>query len=677
MTNQVFNMRKYYGENVRQFTQPLAQGEETYLIFLKGSATVGHTLVASIFDNAGFRLAGATISYQWQQSVNGCWIDIVGETGRSLTLHNFLLKQQVRMLASWVDSWGCSKSIASSAVAVAAQNAIVLENRKVGTTAWKITNLAMNDEIAGYADATSINKGQALNLKISLAQAGEYRLDVYRLGYYGGKGGRLIASVTGLNGLTQAAPTMTNASTKLVEYKWNTSYTLQTGRDWTTGLYLAKLTDGKTGKQTYIPFVVRDDNRPSDLGFQDAATTAQAYNNYGGYSVYDANSNGGQPAYQVSFDRPYAATNLGLTNTDGYNCNNMLAWEYNMTRWLESQGYDVSYYTNIDVSNNSWQLYSQKIFLSVGHDEYWSMDQRNNVQKARDNGINLAFFSANTAYWQVRLDPSSSGQANRTITVYKDTSKIGFGKSIDPIAKTNPIAATTLFRSPEVNRPENTLLGIGYVSDRGDVYRGHDFIVSNASDPYYANTKLKNGDRLRGLVGYEWDALLNNGLAPPGLVVLSHSPVQANSILPPLPPGTNPNISNAVRYTAASGAKVFSTGSIQWVWGLDSAWVTTPRVEGSWLRRMKNWLRRMKQHWSTSINSPRVTTPRADFRAQQIAVNVFADMGAKPQTPSAGIVVQEFLACRQGNSVELARQKRILNAEKLTGLRSILTIDKA
>jgi hypothetical protein len=285
----------------------------------------------------------------------------------------------------------------------------------------------------------------------------------------------------------------------------------------------------------------------------------------------------------------------------------MLAWEYNMVRWQESQGYDVSYFTNIDTSINPLQLYSQNVFQVTGHDEYWSMDMMNNVTNARDKGINLAFFSANTAYWQVRFEPSSSGQANRVMTVYKDTSGIGIsGDSLDPVTVTNPSAATTLFRSPQVNRPENALMGVGYLSDTPNIYSGYDFVVSNALDPYYANTGLKNGDKLRGLVGYEWDGLLNNGFAPPGLVVLSQSPVQAGTVLPPLPSGTNPNISNAVRYTAASGAKVFSTGSVQWVWGLDSDNVIDPRV---------------------------------DIRAQQITVNVLKDMGAKPKTPSSGIVV--------------------------------------
>jgi hypothetical protein len=587
-------------------TSSVANINDLGLAILAGSATSGATLKTNILDTDG--LTGVIINYQWQQFANNIWTNIAGATAKSLTLGASLLGQQVRATASYIDALGSSENIFTLGTNIAAQNAIVLENQKTGTTAWQITNLATNNEIAGYGDATSINKGQALNLKVSLAQAGQYRIDVYRLGYYGGTGGRLLASVTGLNGVTQAGPTITNVNTNLIEYKWNTSYTLQTGTDWTTGLYQVKLTDSRTGKQTYIPFVVRDDNRPTDLGFQDAVTTAQAYNNYGGYSVYDVNSTGGQRAYQVSFDRPYAAAHLGLTNTDGFNSNNMLAWEYNMTRWLESQGYDVSYYTNLDVSTNPLQLYSQKTFLSVGHDEYWSMEQRNNVQQARDNGTNLAFFSANTAYWQVRFDPSSSGQANRVMTIYKDSSGIGTNPSIDPIAQTNPSAATTLFRSSEVNRPENALLGVGYVGDSGNIYGGYDFVVSNASDPYYANTGLKNGDRLTGLVGYEWDALLNNGLTPPGLVVLSQSPVPSIGLggLGLLPPGTNDTISNAVRYTASSGAKVFSTGSIQWVWGLDSSNVTNPRV---------------------------------DRRAQQITVNVLKDMGTIPQTPDAGIVV--------------------------------------
>jgi Domain of unknown function (DUF4347)/Domain of unknown function (DUF4082) len=571
-------------------TSAVANVNDLGIAILAGSATTGANLKANIVDADG--LAGVNINYQWQRLVSGNWTNIAGATAQSLTLTTTLLGLQVRSLATYIDALGSSENTVTSGVTVAAQNAIVLENQKAGTTAWQIpaTNLATNDEISGYADATSINKGQALNLKVSLAQAGQYRINVYRLGYYGGAGGRLISSSNLLNGVTQSAPT-TDPTTRLVEYNWNNSYTLQTSATWTTGLYLAKLTDSRTGKQTDVQFVVRDDNRPADLGFQDAVTTAQAYNTYGGYSAYDFNSAGGQQAYKISFDRPVARNDINTS---------MITWEYDMARWMESQGYDVSYYSNLDVHTKPLQLYSQKTFLSVGHDEYWSMEMRNNVEQARDNGTNLAFFSANTAYWRVRFEPSSTGQSNRTMVIYKDS------WNLDPVAQQDSSQATTRFRSPVLNRPENALLGVMYIGNGGGT--GFDYVVSNASDSYYANTGLNNGDLLTGLVGYEWDAVVNNGFTPAGLVVLSESPVSEPDpdIAPFLPPGTNTTIANAVRYTAPSGAKVFSTGSLQWMWGL---------------------------------NSDGGTNPRFDQRAQQIAVNVLKDMGAKPKTPSPGIVV--------------------------------------
>ncbi len=549
-------------------------------VILKGSATVGRTLTETVLDADG--LTGVNIQYVWQQSNTGTtWTNISGATTKSFALTSAQLGKQVRLRTTYTDALGSLENIVSAGTAITAQNAIVLENQKTGTTNWQINGTeATNNEIAGYGDATSINKGQALNLKISLAQAGQYSIDVYRLGYYGGTGGRLMSSATGLTGVTQAAPTI-DPTTRLVECKWNTSYTLQTAASWTSGLYLAKLTDARTGKQSYVEFVLRDDGRPAELGFQDAADTVAAYNNYGGYSAYSFNSLNGQRAYQVSFDRPIAV-----------NTNSMLTWEYNAARWMESQGYDVSYYSNLDIQVNPLQLYSQNAFVSVGHDEYWSMEMRNNVEQARDNGANLAFFSANTAYWRVRFQSSSTGAANRIMNIYKDD------WNLDPVAQKDNSQATTRFRAPQINRPENALLGVMYTGYNDT--SSYNFTVSNATDPYYANTGLVNGSTIPGLVGYEWDAVVNNGQSPAGLVVLSQTPVTSVATAPDLPPGTNLTVANSVRYTAASGAKVFATGSIQWVWGLDS---------------------------------DRAPTPLRSAAIQKIATNVFADLGAQPRTP--------------------------------------------
>ncbi len=480
-------------------------------------------------------------------------------------------------------------------------NPIYLENKKSGTTNWKITNQSTSNEIAGYATATSVNQGESLPIKVSLAQPGQFTIDIYRLGYYQGNGGRLIVSSGSLSGITQPALTLTDAATKLYEAtNWSTSYTVAVGNDWTTGLYTAKLTEQATGKQSQVWFVVRDDSRSSDIIFQSSFTTYFAYNSTAGYSTYAYNSTAGQRGYKVSSDRP-----LSMTTFEWHHFNQMTLWEYNMLRWLESQGYDVSYITNIDFQTSSQILQGHKVFLSVGHDEYWSLEQRNLVEQARNSGVSLAFFSSNTAYWRVRFENSNGGQANRVMVCYKDT--------------TDPVAPTNKWRSTQNNRPENSLLGIMYTGDRDDLYytwgdpngssnsySGYDFVVANSSDPYYANTNLTNGSTLTQLVGFEWDSIVNNGASPSGLVTLGQSTVSPTNVDGDLPPGTNTQVSHAVRYTAASGAKVFSTGSNQWMWGLDS---------------------------------DRVTSPKEDNRAKQIAVNVLADMGAKPQTPGAGIIV--------------------------------------
>ncbi|WP_445637554.1 DUF4082 domain-containing protein [Nostoc sp. DSM 114161] len=495
-----------------------------------------------------------------------------------------------------------------SATAIPANpNPVYLENLNSGTTNWKLDNRG-NGEIAGYASATSVNKGESLDIKVSLGQAGQYTIDVYRLGYYGGTGGRLIASSGVLNGTTQAACTV-DPDTRLVECNWTTSYVLQVGNNWTSGIYVAKLTDKATGVVAHVWFVVRDDSSNADILFNSAVSTVLAYSSTGGYSLYSSNSIGGERAFKVSYDRPFAQATYQNSNE----ADTPLRWEYNMVRWLESLGYDVTYTDSMQVHTNGQKLLNHKVFLSVGHDEYWSKEMRDRIEAARNTGINLGFFSANTGYWRVRFENSTlaAGQVkpNRVMACYKPD------WALDPVAQQQgPSAATNKFRSAQNQRPENSLLGVMYGSDL-DTYGGFNFVVANASDPYYANTGLKNGDQLAMLVGYEWDFIVNNGSTPPGLVMLSQSPVTPADVLPnfdepvgerALPANQDFTKSHSARYTASSGAKVFASGTIQWAWGLDS--------DG-------------------------VSPFREDIRAKQITVNILADMGAKPQAPNASLIV--------------------------------------
>src|SRR5581483_2034066 len=179
---------------------------------------------------------------------------------------------------------------------------------------------------------------------------------------------------------------------------------------WVSGMYIVKLT-AKTGEQSYIPFVVRSE-RASDFVFIHAANTDEAYNNWGGKSLYDSNSSGGRRANKVSFDRPFS-----YSDGAGY----LLTWEYPMLRWLERNGYDVSYLSTSDVQNYPTLLRNHHGILIVGHDEYWSKAMRDNLEAAVNSGINLANFAANSIYWQIRYESATTnGAPDRVIVCYKD-----------------------------------------------------------------------------------------------------------------------------------------------------------------------------------------------------------------------------------------------------------------
>jgi hypothetical protein len=414
-------------------------------------------------------------------------------------------------------------------------NIITTENARPGTRAWRFARSASKD-IGGYASATSAAPGETIRMFVSTTDP-TFTLQIFRMGWYGGDGARSMQGPIELAGRNQPVPSP-DPVTGLIRCNWEESYRVTIPADWLSGVYLAKITGKPSGNENYIMFVVRDE-RAAAILFQSAVTTFQAYNNWGGKSLYPFNSTGPQ-AQKVSFDRPYEATTGGF----------LYQYEYNMVRWLEREGYDVTYATNIDTAARPWVLTRVKAFLSTGHDEYWSWEMRANVEAARDHGVDLAFFSANSCYWQIRFEDDY-----RTIVGYKESAL-----SADPFAHdgdpTNDHLVTTLWRNVPVMRPEEELIGVmteGWEID-------DDVVVQNASHWVFANTGLKPGHRLRGLLGYEVDSV--HGIrSPRDLVVLAHSPFTNEDGIS--------GYSDMTIYTAPSGAIVFAAGTIQWSWGLD------------------------------------------------------------------------------------------------------------
>ncbi len=426
----------------------------------------------------------------------------------------------------------------------AGTNGIVAENALPGSSDWAITKPSVAGHLVeGYASATSVNIGGQINLFVNTAPASAYTLDLYRMGWYGGAGARLVLHVAGLAGISQPACPQ-DPIRRTVSCAWTNPYALSVPTAWRSGVYLAKLTRAD-GYQSYIIFVVRDDSSHSPLLFQTSVNTYQAYNAWGGPSLYggsdESSSNFAQRAYAVSFDRPYQR---------GYGAGDFLYWEYPMVQWLERGGYDVSYQTDLDTDASAAILEQHKVLLVVGHDEYWSKGMRDNVEAAVAAGVSVAFLGANIGYWQVRLEGSSLG-AKRVMVCYKD-------KTLDPLASTQPALATVKWRDPLVNRPEDALIGQEFEGWFYPPYPG--LVVQNTGAWPYYQTGLHDGDVIPGVVGYEYDGVQHDATTPQDLQILATTPVTNYN-------GTK-GTANVTLYKAASGAQVFSAGSIVWSWGL-------------------------------------------------------------------------------------------------------------
>ena len=477
-----------------------------------------------------------------------------------------------------------------------AANPIIGENQQPGTDQWVLASPATKHEIEGYASATSVAAGGTIRLFVSTASP-RYTIDVYRLGWYGGKGGRLVAQTVERPGKKQLVPAPDPDG--LVECAWTDPYELAVPSGWVTGIYLAKLTTTDTKKQSYIPFVVRDDARAATYLVQSSVTTFQAYNNWGGKSLYDFNSTGPR-ASRVSFLRPYAfglnpqsAAGVGagelITNLQGAAQTGPMGWEYPMVRFLEREGFDVGYATNVDLHRDPQLVGKHRVFVSMGHDEYWSSRMRDNVELARDHGTtSLAFFSGNVSYWQVRFQPSKTGQPDSTLYCTKDA-------ALDPLSAGADAHRTTVhFRDALVGRSEEGLAGVAFQ----DYGMNADLVVHDPSSWLFAGAGLALGAKLSGLLGYEVDGAAEPPL--PGVRRVMRSPWTT------LQPSNG--ISDVTVRALPSGAETFAAGSIQYAWGLDAyrpAGVTQPNVASPAAEAIaRNVLTRFAQPRPPRIRSP-------------------------------------------------------------------------
>ncbi|GAC1543332.1 MAG: hypothetical protein NVS3B10_07590 [Polyangiales bacterium] len=586
--------------------------------------------------------------------------------------------------------FGFAAALAAAAFGVSiaawADNPIQIENAKPVDpvkdnwqpdydASYAAKNIGIDGIIDGYPSSWSVKNGDTLGLKVSTTAA-SFRTRIYRLGWYNKVGSRLVWENASTPGEKQPFPAE-NTDTGLVEANWHPSLSVTIPGDWVTGQYVVRFTTD-TGMEAYTYFALRDDAAPTKgaILFVDSLATAFAYNPWpktvdatgkvtGGKSLYSYNS-GGTPtqasgdvqAVAVSFDRPHGENwGLGIWRD----------WTVPMVQWLEMKGYDVAYANSID-QHEGYVFGSRKVWLDAGHDEYVTRAMWDNLEAARDAGLNLAFLSANDFSWQVRFEAGSGGpqstMVSYKIAAYPDEGRCGTcwtwggdpefaasqkakaagdtagviahlrnvsyawaglkdwdpnapsptfpGSRGAPLAASTPIARVQIGLEGLMNGPKLPSCKAG--APLTDACYGVNWIVDNSSHWIYAGTGLKDGDILPLIVGYEMDNLRDTSTyasRPPTQVKLAHTDATFAAHKDSAPGAAG--VFNAQYYQAKSGAHVFATGTINWGWGLER-----PDV-GQW--------------GGIALDTKVSNGSRLDAVVSQITTNVLDKMITGPGTP--------------------------------------------
>lgn len=535
-------------------------------------------------------------------------IIVMGAASPSNTVFARANEREVKTLSAGVEAALPQPKLQAGCVSPA--NEIVAENCLPGNppSEWDVSG-AGDTSIQGFATDISANRGNTIQFKIDTTAA-LYDIQIYRLGYYGGDGARLIHTINNVSGTAQPACSLSpisigggsTTSGQLLDCgNWSVSASWTVPANATSGVYIAKPTRIDNGGASHIVFIVRDDASDSDLLFQTSDTTWQSYNPYGGYNAYG--SSGATMAEKLSYNRPFTTRGGELENW-------LFNAEYPMIRWLERNGYDVSYMSAVDVERYASLLLNHDIYLSVGHDEYWSQGRRDSITAARDAGVNLAFFSGNEVYWKTRWEASTADGGStdyRTQVVYKEGNTAPSGSAEHRNCYNNydcdpsPIW-TGQWREAPSSTPENSLSGqISWRLNTAPItvpgeYAPLRFWRNTDIALLFPSGQVTLSD---GTLGYEWDPESPQyaDWYPAGRVLLSETTATSFTGIP--------EQHHMSLYRAASGALVFGAGTVQWSWGLDGD------------------------------HDPGTSTE--DENVQQATVNLFADMGVQPATLQANL----------------------------------------
>ena len=429
------------------------------------------------------------------------------------------------------------------------------ENRKPGALDWQLTKVRTDKRggyrsplIEGYCSHQSIQAGERLRIMVSTNPPGRFQIELFRMGYYGGRGARLMTGLGPFPGKTQPDPEV--GPERLRECRWEPSAELTIPADWPSGVYLGRLSrlpesSNEHGWQSYVIFIVKD-RRPADVLFQCSDNTWQAYNRWpDDYSLYTDPRHPWAPGVAVSFDRPYGRYPQIFENPQSIGSGEFLLWEFPLAYWLEMHGYDVTYCGNADMLDPKEPLRA-KVFISVGHDEYWDVRQYHSAMGAIQAGVAELYLSGNSVYGVSPFRPSSDGRPSRII------SRQGRYGGVTEFEREQ------FFKIPYPNNGPNEGLLMGGRTPY-PFNGGGDWIVTKPEHWIFTGTGMKKGDRIPGLVGWEFHS------DPAGIAGLE---IVAEGIA--LRGGDSPVRWTATIYPGPKKNFVFNASTIFWSQGLSS-----------------------------------------------------------------------------------------------------------
>ena len=471
--------------------------------------------------------------------------------------------------------------------------AVIAENQRSGTTAWKITNAATTGTIEGFTDHNYVAAGESFGLYVSTTAA-SFGVVAYRMGYYQGTGGREVWSSAQLPGHQQPTCPVDHTTNMVSCDNWSRSTTVPVTPQWPSGDYVLKLTDS-ANDQAYVLLTVWDPSSRATYLLVNRTLTEQGWNTLGGYDFYQGL--GGcivdedryppcNRARVVSLDRPYA---------EGEGAEDFFGNEYPLIYWMEQQGLDVTYATDITLTENPGFALEHRAWLSLDHDETWTDSELQAAKKAMGQGVNILFLSGAAIVRHARLEASPLG-ADREEVDYRNAAE-------DPESHggaANEVTANTW------DAVDSSLTGEEY---SGYILPGKPqapMIVYDASSWVFAGTGLHNGSQIPDMIGSDIDHLdPASGLVPNDLQVLAHSPIPLTEAYTNQGDWSGDTYSDFTYYTdPASGAGVIDTGNTTFIADLQSCTTSTPSCQQTLLRIVGNMLRVFGQEPAGRIAPP-------------------------------------------------------------------------